>query len=303
MKHIFILNPAAGKREAETRILPGILTAVKAEEVDYEIHRTINVGDATRYVRERCLSQPEEVLRFYAVGGDGTLNEVVNGAYGFDHAEIAFIPAGTGNDFARVFPNHTYFSDIRRQLLGKARPMDLIRYNGRFCINVLNIGLDCQVVSEVIRLKKNPLLKGAMAYGAGVAAVFVKNKGYRMTISLEDGSCFDGEMTLVAIGNGAFYGGGFKGVPKARPDDGLLDVSIISKVSRLTFARLIGKYRAGTHLDTPRDFIHYAQCRSLTIRSEEGLKICADGEIEEAGELSVSIEPSCIRFSAPQGCE
>ena len=148
MKHIFILNPAAGKGTAEAKILPGILAAAKSADIDYEIHRTINAGDACRFVQNRCLSEAERALRFYAVGGDGTLNEVINGAYGFVNAEIGLIPAGTGNDFPRIFKHPEYFSDISKQLTGQAHTIDLIRYNDRYLINMMNIGLDCAVVAK-----------------------------------------------------------------------------------------------------------------------------------------------------------
>jgi diacylglycerol kinase (ATP) len=303
MKHIFILNPIAGRADAEERFLPLILKAAKERKVDYSIHRTINKGDGCRYVKEYCLKNPGTNVRFYAVGGDGTLNEVVNGAYGFDGAEAAFIPAGTGNDFARAFTNYRYFKDIKRQIDGKAMLIDLIKYNDRYCINVLNIGLDCQVVAEVLRLKKNPLLKGALAYGAGVVAAFIKNEGYKLNVSLEDGRSYDEQMTLVAVGNGSYYGGGFKGLPMAKPDDGLLDVSIIFKVRRLTFARLIGKYRKGTHLNLQKNFICYSRGTTLTVESKEGMKICVDGEIDEAQHVKVTLEPACMAFCVPAGCE
>ncbi|NLY70146.1 MAG: YegS/Rv2252/BmrU family lipid kinase, partial [Clostridiales bacterium] len=232
MKHIFILNPVAGKARAHTLILPDILKEVKQAGVDYEIHRTINVGDASNYVAKKCKENRDKVLRFYAVGGDGTLNEVANGAIGHDNAEIAFIPAGTGNDFARIFTNYKYFNDIKRQLKGTPKYIDLIKCNDNYVVNMLNIGLDCDAALKAAYFKNKTFLKGQLAYIAGVLTVFVANKGSELTITLEDGEIHTGEFTLVAVGNGAFCGGGFKGVPKAKPDDGLLDVRIIRKVSR-----------------------------------------------------------------------
>ncbi|MDD2216012.1 MAG: diacylglycerol kinase family lipid kinase [Eubacteriales bacterium] len=305
MKHIFILNPVAGKGRAEIEVLPKVLEAVKDEGIDYEIHRTINVSDATNYVKNRCMAGNGEPMRFYAIGGDGTLNEVVNGAYGFDNAEVAFIPAGTGNDFVRVFKNPQFFKDIKRQLGGKAKTIDLIRHNDRVFINVLNIGLDCQVVAEVVHLKKKPFLRGALAYGVGVAIAFTGNRGCDLTITMEDGRTHQGEITLVAVGNGAFYGGGFKGIPRAKIDDGLLDVSIIKKVNRRTFLSLVMDYRKGTHLEkrNAKDLIHYTQCKSLTIHSHKEMQICIDGELAEAEEIAISIVPGALRFSVPDGCE
>lgn len=304
MKHIFILNPAAGPKKAEKTILPRILEAVKEENADYEIHRTMNVGDGENFVRNRCLAHPGEDIRFYAVGGDGTLNEVANGIFGFPKAEFAFIPAGTGNDFARIFADPRAFLDIKKQLRGRAIPIDLIRYDDRVIVNMLNIGLDCAVVTEVDMLKEKYFLRGPFAYMVGVGVVFGRNRGFHLKVTLEDGRVYDQEFTLVAVGNGAFCGGGFKGVPRAEIDDGLLDVSLVNKVNRRTFASLITKYHKGTHLESPAagDIITYVKCRSLSIEPKDTMQICVDGEVHCSGRLDISIVPSAIQFSVPEGC-
>lgn len=305
MKHIFVLNPVAGKGKAEIEILPKIIQTVKDSGFDYEIHRTINVGDAEHFVRNRCRSNPNDNLRFYAVGGDGTLNETANGAYGFENAEIAFIPAGTGNDFARVFKEYKYFRDIRRQIYGTSRPVDLIKYNNRYAINMLNIGLDCSVAVKAAELKNKPFLKGPMAYAGGIATVLAGNRGFNLEVSIEDRTQYRGKFTLIAIANGAYCGGGFKGVPKAEIDDGLLDVSTVNKVNRRTLVSLLAHYRSGTHLDLPKakNIIMYEKCKFITVKSTEAMQICADGEVEYTDELAVSIIPKAIRFSVPEGCE
>lgn len=305
MKHIFILNPVAGKSKAESAYLPKIIEAAKKTGIEYEIHRTINVRDAEKYARQRCLANKTEKLRFYAVGGDGTLNEVANGVYGSENAEIAFIPAGTGNDFARVFKEYKYFRDITRQINGTSRAVDLIKYNSRYAINMINIGLDCSVAVKAAELKNKPFLKGPFAYAGGIAAVLAGNRGFDLQISIEDSTEYQGLFTLVAIANGAYCGEGFKGVPKAEIDDGLLDVSIVNKVNRRTFVSLLAHYRSGTHLDIPKvkDIIIYEKCRSITVKSKNTMQICADGEVENADELSVSVIPVAIRFSVPEGCD
>ena len=305
MKHIFVLNPVAGKGKAEIEILPKIIKAVKESGIDYEIHRTINVGDAEHFVKNRCRLNPNESLRFYAIGGDGTLNETANGAYGFENAEIAFIPAGSGNDFARVFKEYKYFRDIKRQIYGTSRPVDLIKYNNRYAINMLNIGLDCTVAVKAAELKNKPFLKGPMAYVGGIVPVLAVNKGFNLEVSIEKRAQYQGVFTLIAIANGAYCGGGFKGVPKAEIDDGLLDVSIVNKVNRRTSISLLAHYRNGTHLDIPKvkDIIIYEKCRSITVKSADTMQYCADGEVENTDELSVSIIPGAIHFSVPEGCE
>ncbi len=303
MKHIFILNPIAGSGKAEKKILPSIISAAREEDVEYEIHRTINVGDAENYVRKRCEHFDGDKLRFYAVGGDGTLNEVANGAFGEANVEIAFIPSGTGNDFARVFTNRHYFLDINRQIKGYPKAIDLIQYGNRVVVNMVNIGLDCSVVKEMNKVKNRFPLDGPLAYLVGVGVVFATNHGFPLKVVLEDGRIYEKEFTLVAIGNGAYCGGGFKGVPRAEINDGLLDVSLIEKVNRRTFASLIGKYRKGHHLSSPiaKKIITYVKGKSITIESPDGMDICVDGEVYRYDKITLSIAPSAIEFSIPLG--
>lgn len=348
MKHIFILNPAAGKGRAGRTFLPKIIETAKRLGVDYEIHRTIAPGDARHFVKTRCEANisgageaesragvagegGEDVLRFYAVGGDGTLNEVANGAYGYDRVEIAMIPAGTGNDFPRSFGELKYFEDIEAQILGEGRPVDLIRYEAvvpnpltgsisydldsifdsdpdpvvRYCINMFNIGLDCNVADKVAKIKEYPFVPGPMAYGLGVGIVLGKKEGVNLEICLDNGEIYEGDLMLVAIGNGSYCGGGFKGVPRASVDDGFIDISIVEDISRRTFLSLLGKYRKGTHLEDPavRSFLTYRRCKSLTIRPISAVKLCTDGEISMVGETTFEIIPGGIKFSVPRGCE
>lgn len=337
MKHIFIMNPAAGKGKAGKVFLPKIIETSKKMGIDYEIHRTIAPGDAQHYVKSRCNArenrqETEEILRFYACGGDGTLNEVVNGAFGFPNTEIAMIPAGTGNDFPRSFGDLRYFQDIEGQILGQPRPVDLIRYETikpnmifdsyasvdfdsiydsdpepviRYGINMFNLGLDCNVADKVAKIKTYPIVPGPLAYGLGVGIELGKKEGVSLEICLDNGERFSGEFTLIAIGNGRYCGGGFNGVPRASVDDGLIDVSIVGSINRRTCVSLLGKYRKGTHLEDPStaSFITYRKCKSLTILPIDTVKLCTDGEISIVGETSFEIVPGGIKFSVPQGCE
>lgn len=317
MKHIFIMNPAAGKGKAGKVFLPKIIETSKRMGIDYEIHRTIAPGDAEHFVRSRCTareSRPdeEEILRFYACGGDGTLNEAVNGAYSHKNVETAMIPAGTGNDFPRNFGDLKCFEDIEGQILGEARSVDLIRYEAsmpntvtRYGINMFNLGLDCNVVDKVAKIKAYPFVPGPLAYGLGVGIVLGKKEGVTLEICLGNGENYIGEITLIAIGNGRYCGGGFNGVPRAGVDDGLLDVSIVGNINRRTCISLLGKYRKGTHLDDPStaSFITYRKCKSLKIIPPDPVKLSTDGEISIVGETTFEIVPGAVKFSVPQGCE
>ena len=112
MKHIFIVNPAAGKGKTLPAMLQRITYACKEHEVDYEIYHTATVGDATRYVAKKCRDNPDTEFRFYACGGDGTMNEVANGIVGMENAQLAVVPKGTGNDFVKIFSSPENFNNI-----------------------------------------------------------------------------------------------------------------------------------------------------------------------------------------------
>ncbi len=320
MKHIFIMNPAAGKGKAGKVFLPQIIDTAKRLELDYEIHRTISPGDAQRFVSSRCAargnSSEDVTWRFYACGGDGTFNEVVNGAYGYNNVEVAMIPSGTGNDFPRNFSNLKYFEDMERQVRGEAKPLDLMRYEEdnpedssapivRYGVNMFNIGLDCNVVDQISEMKSYPLIPSPMAYILGVGIVLGKKKGVDLEIVFEDGETHNGEIMLAAIGNGCFCGGGFKGLPNANLKDGLMDVIIIEEISRQACVSLLRKYRKGTHLEDARasQIITYRKCKSLRIHPNREAKLCTDGEISTLRETSFEIVPGGIKFSIPQGCE
>ena len=223
-----------------------ILSASEKTGIPVEIYHTKGKNDAERYVREvltqrESLEQilsPEEksahTFRFYACGGDGSLNEVINGVAGQPYVEVACIPLGTGNDFIKNFTEKNdlkSWGNIEKQLLGKAKDCDLIRYSGiidgktdtRYCANMFNIGFDSNVVDMTEKIKDLPLMPGPLAYMISVFIVLIKKKGADLEVLFEDGNGYNGKLLLLAIGNGCFCGGGIKGLAKADINDGLLD--------------------------------------------------------------------------------
>lgn len=303
MHHIFIINPAAGSKNAATTLRPKIEKAVEGTGILADYYITKEPGDAEHYVRNIC--QKGDPVRFYACGGDGTLNEVINGVVGFSNAEVASVPTGTGNDFIRSFTHPELFSDLFAQIDGTAREIDLIHYNNRYAVNMLNIGFDCAVVAEAAELKKKPFLTGFMAYIVGVIVVLMRKFGLFLSIDYHNGKKSSGDMLLIAIANGCFCGGGFKSAANARLNDGLLDVCLAHKLSRIKFLRLVGHYRTGTYLDTPlgKQYVEYNRCSAVTVFPAPGRKIdiCADGEISSAKSAEISLLPKALHFSIPKG--
>ena len=141
MKHIFLINPAAGKKgNSEGIIRPQIEDYCGKNGLDYEIYVTKCQGDAQNYCAERAKSG--ETLRFYACGGDGTLYEVVNGVFGNPNCEVAVIPMGSGNDFIRLFGTKEQFCNVEAQVTGIPVELDVVKCGDKIAINQCSMGMD-----------------------------------------------------------------------------------------------------------------------------------------------------------------
>lgn len=305
MKHLFILNPAAGKGRA-AQITNMIYSVAAKLEVSVEIYITNSPGDGEVYSRR--ITENGEPCRLYACGGDGTLNEVLNGSVGRPNVEIGCIPMGTGNDFIKNFSGDGVgdFLDVEGQILGESVLCDAVTYERdsgvRYFANMLNIGFDCHVVDRTVSIKKKPLINGKLAYGLGVFIELIKKRGAHLSITVDGHIIPAGNILLTAVGNGAYYGGGIKAAPMAKPDDGLIDVSVVKDLSRSRFTSLFPVYRRGDHIYSPKaaDLVKYNQCLEVEIRSEDGtVLIAVDGELQEAKWLRISAKQGAFRFVVP----
>ena len=300
MKHYFIINPAAGKGTTTHDLMSKIVSATGAEDIHFRIYETKAQGDATVYVKAKCEKHPGDTLRFYACGGDGTLNEVINAAVLYPNAEVAVIPVGTGNDYIKNFSNTKNFMNIKRQIQGKAAKVDLIKFNGRYCANVLNIGFDCAVVQKMAYFRRNPIVPNKLAYVGGIVSALANEYGTNLRLTVDDDETREEEFLLAAFGKGSFYGGGFKALPLTVSDDGYLDACVAKKISRIDFIKCVGKYKAGEHLDL--DFITYKKCRKIHLESDTPIGVCADGEVTMETTVDVEVAPLALSFSIPDGC-
>ena len=177
MKHYFILNPAAGKSNS-FRVLQAALETEYRGKVDYEIYETSAPGDATSFIRSYCREHTEPV-RFYACGGDGTLNEVVNGVVGFPHASLGCYPCGSGNDYVKYYGGKKYFLDVKAQLEAEEVEIDLMRVGDRYAINATHFGFDSSVAKVMASVRRKKVIGGKNAYTTGIRW---KNKLFRYLI-------------------------------------------------------------------------------------------------------------------------
>ena len=296
MKHIFIMNPKAGKGKGAAEMIGMIKQAALRTGVAYEIYLTKGPGDGEAYVRSRAESG--EHIRFYACGGDGTLYDVVNGVYGHENTEVACIPMGSGNDFIRLFGTHDSMRDVVSQIEGTPIPLDVIDCNGRIAINQCSMGFDANVCDKQASFKKIPWLKGDSAYVASLLYCLITMKNNEFTIRLDEGEPQEMNVLFCFVGNSRWYGGGFMAGPLALPDDGLLDVVVVKKnVSKFKLLTLIGEYKAGKHLAWDRTFFRRARRIEITCKQDEVVNV--DGEIMYTDRAVLQIVDHAVKFVVP----
>ena len=297
MKHLFIINPAAGSRNRTQESSEIIHKVCRARGLDYEIRVSTAPGECARIAREAAKTGEE--YRIYACGGDGTLNEVVNGVVGFDNVAITVYSGGSGNDFAKLFDDPKAFFDLHRLMDAEEVTFDLIRCNDDISLNICSVGLDARIGTDVSNYKRLPLLHGFRAYAASTVVNVVRGIAEHYTVDV-DGEVFDGEFTFVCVCNGRYYGGGFNPVPEADPTDGKLDVLLVKKLRRAQIPGIIGKYKNGRYKELSH-VADYYQTDRIVIRCDKVTPINLDGEIRMAQNVEMKIAKEKLRFFYPKG--
>ena len=297
MKHLFIINPAAGSRDRTREYSVAIHEACSARNLDYRIEVSSAPGECTRIAREAA--ETGEEVRLYACGGDGTLNEVAAGAAGFPNAAVTVFSGGSGNDFVKLFNDPKAFFDLERLLDSEEAEFDLIRCNGDIALNICSVGLDARIGTDVASYKRIPLLTGLRAYAASTVVNVIRGIAEHYVVEIND-EVIDGEHTFVCVCNGRFYGGGFNPVPEADPADGLLDVLLVKKVTRAQVPMVIGKYKNGRYAELPH-LVRHLRTKELRIRCDKATPVNLDGELRMAQVVDFKVADEKLRFFYPKG--
>ena len=297
MTHLFIVNPAAGSKNRTDYYREKIKAACEKRGLTYQIQISQAPGDCRRLAR--AAAETGGKYRIYACGGDGTLNEVVSGAAGFPNVSVTVFSGGSGNDFVKVFDDPKAFFDLERLLDCEEAAFDLIRVNDRIALNICSVGLDARIGTDVGRYKRLPLLHGFQAYAASTVINVVKGISEHYVAEI-NGEVIDGEQTFICVCNGRYYGGGFNPVPEADLTDGLLDVLMVKKVSRLQVPFVIGKYKNGRYAELPELVKHYRTDR-VKILCDKPAAVNVDGELLTAREVEFRVANEKIRFFYPKG--
>ena len=302
MRHIFILNPAAGKHSPAQALIPEIEAVCREAGCEYEIVQTEAPGDATRIAKQYAAAGK---VRLYACGGDGTLLEVLQGITLGSETELAHIPCGSGNDFVRMLGGAAPYLVLRDMVRAKAVPMDGILCETAdrvsYALNVAATGMDAAVGYNMVRFKRLPGVSGPMAYNLSLVKVFLGKLGCRLTVELETENGVvrtSGEYLFALCANGQYYGGGYRGAPNAQPNDGLLDFVLVEKMSRLRMLKLLPLYKKGLH--GGRRGIHMWRGKSMTLQIDRPAPATLDGECFVTDRWRVSVQPNAYNLVVPE---
>ena len=297
MKHLFIINPAAGSRDRTHSYREKIESVCGQRGLDYRIEISAAPGNCAELAREAAASGEE--YRIYACGGDGTLNEVAAGAAGHPNVAISVFSGGSGNDFTKLFSEPRAFFDLERLMDVEEATFDMIRCNQDLALNICSVGLDARIGTDVANYKRIPLLSGFRAYAVSAVINVIRGISRHFVVEIE-GEKVDDDFTMISVCNGRYYGGGFNPVPEADPSDGLLDVLLVKKVSRLQVAKVIGKYKNGQYAQLPT-IVRHVRTRSLRVVCDEPTPIQLDGELCSGQVYDMRIADQKLRFFYPRG--
>ena len=289
MKPYIIVNPTAGSVTSLDALLPQLQRLNPAK-----VRVTRAVGDAEKFARAAIRNRCDYIV---AAGGDGTLNEVVNGiARRAKDICVGVVPLGTGNDFARALGLPATLEDNIEILLSqKTRSIDLVRVKSartRFFVNVSSGGF-----SGLVDEKLTPEIKhawGPLAYVRGAAAALPNLHAYRTQVVFDEDESLSMDLYNVVIGNGRFVAGGLPIAPDADLGDGLLDVILIPRRSVPEMALLAAEIVLGKHLSS--NAIIFRRAKTIAVRSRPGMWFNVDGELVGNAPAVFQIMPRAINF-------
>lgn len=286
-----IVNPVAGrgKSMAHWKRVERVLRTIDAPYVSFI---TNGVGHARSLAAS---ARGEGYAAVMSVGGDGTLNEIVNGCLGHD-IPIAVVSTGTGNDFARSagLPADPVRA-ARLVMEGEPNSIDVGRFDSRYFVNATGIGLDAEVADLANR--KYAHLRGSMPYTLGVLAQLRRFRPVHFLMSMDRIEA-EFDAWVVSVTNGQFYGGGMNVVPGARISDGLLDIAVVGSLTRWELLKTFPKVFSGKHIQHPKVSLY----RTTGVRIEAGadVRIQADGEVFGGRSFVFSIHPGAIKVFMPK---
>jgi len=290
---LFLVNPASGNGATGKR-WPELKR--RAEELGLRGDEVLS--EFPGHLAQAAAEAQESLL--VVVGGDGTVNEVVNAVAGSD-TEIAVLPSGTGQDLARSQGIPSDLDEaVRVALEGETRTIDVGRVEladgtSRYFANVGSAGMSGAVARRANAMSKR--LGGKATFFYALTREFLAWRNTRVTVELADGDRREGGMHDVIVANGRWHGGGMKLAPDARQDDGLFDVVLIGDVNKLDFLTTAPKLYSGKYLAHPK--VELLRSGALAIDAAEPLPLEVDGEPIGTTPARFEVVPAALRLRVP----
>ncbi|MFL5384148.1 MAG: diacylglycerol/lipid kinase family protein [Longimicrobiaceae bacterium] len=290
-----ILNPTAGGGAA-ARAWPAVRAVLQDAGARVELAETARHGHAVELAGAAARAGWPAIV---AMGGDGTVHEVVNGLLRASNGDpaapaLGIVPVGSGNDFSLLAGLPRDPAEAARRIVsGAERRVDVGRVGDCWFTNGVGVGLDARVAVEANR---NRRLRGIGIYLWALARVLRSFRAPVMRVEIDGAEVIERPLTLATVGNGGRHGGGFWICPAAKIDDGLLDVCVCDELGKLRILRFLPKVLRGTHVG--ESCVHMRTARRVRITSDTPLPVHVDGEIlsESARELEIEIAPGRLRL-------
>ena len=303
--NLLIFNPIAGNGRAQAH-----WPLVERALLEAGVHFDVVTTSAPLEARELAQQAPQKYSQIIAVGGDGTIHEIVNGLMraSEEHETIplGIVPLGNGDDFVKMIPPETpigsrpfdWNTAVQKIARGQTKLFDVGRISGDrprpglgsgpyYFMNSFDVGFGAQSAQNLMTIPT--YFKGLSAYLAAIFKTLINFPSLKLSIQLDDQAPFEQPTTITAVMNGRCLGNGFWFCPDARADDGVFDLMVSQKVGRFTILRMIPKLMRGTHVNEPIVSMYRAQ--RVVIESKEPMTVETDGEIPylEAHRLEINV--------------
>lgn len=295
MRLTVIVNPAAGTAE-DLSPVDSAREALIAAGHRVDVLETAGQGDAERLSREAVALGADVIV---AAGGDGTLNEVVNGVASMGDAlsrcAIGLLPCGTGNDFARSLGIEDRDVALAALVSGARRMVDAIAVGPRVFLNASAGGFTAETSANVTSDLKQAA--GPLAYLIGGVRAVLGHEPVRARVEADD-RVIEADLHLFAVCNGAYIGGGHQIAPTACPDDGLMEVCLVRATTTLDFLALLPRLSSGGHVDD--EDVSYFRTREVSMAFARTIPVNTDGEVFDASHCHYRMRAGAVRMVAPE---
>jgi diacylglycerol kinase (ATP) len=288
---IIVLHNPAAKRGKARRMLQRALEVFRQGRIDFEVRESQSAEHLVALARAAVAENPRLIV---SAGGDGTHHYVINGLFP-SPTPLALLPLGTGNDIAMGLGIPLDVSAAASIVLnGRIRAVDLASVEAGVYACIAGAGFDSTVTRYANQHAR--WLSGPPAYTWSVVCCLRQYRPQRLHIAA-DGESFSTDVLFAVVGNNSSYGGGIRLAPRARLDDGLLDLCVVPYLSRFELLRWVPRAYRGEHLAHPR--IKYLQARRITLRAESRMELFGDGEFLQPLPATIEVLPRALNVVAP----